>query len=141
MPSIKIIGITEHLKTDDYGDIEKFIKNNNFSDLNGVFKINYIYNNVKTQNKTIYASCSGEIFKHLTTLGRIHLEWGSYLVFEDYGLGRCLKCCGYGHSFKKCQNKYYCTYYADTHSSLDCTYKNYKKFTNCIYNNNTTNTN
>ena len=138
MPSNKIIGITEHLKSEDYGEIEKFIKNNNFNEINGVFKINYIYNNVKTHNKTIYASCSGEIFKHLIFLGRIHLKWGSYLDFEDYGLGRCIKCCGYGHSFK---NEYYCTCSAGNHSSAVCRFKDFKKCTNCIYNNNTNKTN
>lgn len=131
MPSVKIIGIDEQL-SEDYSTIENFIKNKNFGNLNGVFKIQYIYNNKKTNYKTIYANCSSEIFKHLITMGRIYLEWGSYRLYEDYGLGRCSKCCAYGHSMNKCLNEHICTYCAGEHSSMNCKYKKYKKCTNCL---------
>ena len=135
LPTIKIVGIEEDIPDNDYGKMENIIKTKNFEKIEGFFKINNIYTNIKNHNKTIYATCSGAIYKHLMSLGRIYLHWGSYKIYEDYCLGRCQKCCAYGHSKKRCLNTYICSFCAGDHSSVGCRYKTYKKCINCINHN------
>ena len=70
-PTIKIIGIGEELNYKNNEELEENIRNNNFKNIEGLFKINYIYTNPKNKMKTIFASCGADIFHKVKSSGRI----------------------------------------------------------------------
>lgn len=63
---------------------------------------------------------------------KLYIGWQRCRIYEDFNLSRCYKCCGYGHSAKKCANAARCQYCAGNHDGLTCKDKDNKRCANCL---------
>ncbi|XP_069688287.1 uncharacterized protein [Periplaneta americana] len=71
-------------------------------------------------SRHLVVQVSPNIRRELLALQRIKLKWSMCRVEDFTIITRCLKCLGYGHTSKYCNNKQTCSYCAEEHSWKDC---------------------
>lgn len=104
---------------------------NNFIEDTDRLQINYIKLNRRTENYTIYGSCSAGLFHKFMAAEKIYIGWNRYPIYEDISIPRCFKCQGFYHKNSECPNKTACEYCSEEHPAKECP-RNQKKCINCL---------
>jgi hypothetical protein len=135
-PRLKIVGIEKQYEVDE---LENDLYDQNFSDeeKGTSLQVKHI-KQIKNKNTyTAYLEVNPDIYlKIMEGRKKLYIGWQSCKVYNDLGLNRCWKCCGYGHSGKKCTSaNYYCQYCAENHSTGSCPNNQNKKCINCVVTN------
>ena len=83
-------------------------------------------------SRHLVVQVSPNLRRELLALQRIKLKWSMCRVEDFIIVTRCLKCLGYGHTAKYCNNKQICSHCADEHSWKDCRNEHTICCSNCV---------
>lgn len=131
MPRLKIVGIEEKYSPDELYD--EIIKRNLLNTEIHSIKVNHIMHISAKDTYTAFAEVNPQVYQLIMKgTKKLYIGWQSCLVFDDFNIKRCQRCCGYGHSAKKCNKPYYCANCAGEHDTGDCTNAPAIRCINCI---------
>lgn len=147
LPKLKVVGInTEYEKA----ELEENLRAQNFAELSDkVCNVTYIQKMSKNKTElternedtnensfTAYLDVDPSIYHKIMLTGKVYIGWQRCMVYEDLNMKRCYKCCGYGHSIKKCTNRQKCGFCSGEHEAKDCMQKHILQCSNCMESNN-----
>jgi hypothetical protein len=125
--------------------IEKLIDKNNISRSINNFTMKIIYRKKIRLDKAelIVLEVDKETYKYIMESRKKHLfiDWESIVVKNHIKVIQCYKCQNYGHISKNCTKSECCMNCSGQHNSKECTNKEKKICTNCVYRNKKNNSN
>lgn len=127
-PKIKIAGYTGEESLENVEN--KIRKQNKWIDTFDHLKITYIRRPKNNPNSTIYAECSGSLFKKMLNQGKLYIDWERLPIYEDLTVSRCYNCQGFHHKSSKCTKNEVCGNCARNHSTRECD-QHLKRCINC----------
>lgn len=82
----------------------------------------HAYKNAKNPSRrNIILEVAASAYAKIMCDGNVFVGWQRCKVYNDFNIGYCFNCCGFGHSSKKCANEAVCGKCARNHSTRDCT--------------------
>lgn len=130
-PIMKIVGISKEFKTKE--ELEIDINERNFNDLEEKCKVLTIFSNEISTGAII--EVTSNLYKTIKeNKSRIFIGHLNCKVYDVINTNPCVKCAGFGHGGKKCNNDPQCYKCAGQHTAKQCT-SNMTKCRNCEYSN------
>jgi hypothetical protein len=83
------------------------------------------------ESRHVVLEVSPNLWRELVTLQKIKLHWSMCKVEDFISITRCLKCLGFGHTARFCQNQQKCSYCAEDHHWKECENKRSICCSNC----------
>jgi hypothetical protein len=83
-------------------------------------------------SRHVVIEVSPNIRRELVTLQKIKLRWNMCKVEDFVVVTRCLKCLGFGHTTRFCQNQQKCSRCAEDHHWKECEHQNPVRCSNCL---------
>jgi hypothetical protein len=83
------------------------------------------------ESRHVVLEVSRNLRRELVALQKIKLHWSMCKVEDFVSITRCLKCLGFGHTAKFCQNQQKCSYCAEDHHWKECENKRSICCSNC----------
>lgn len=128
-PKLKIVGIDEF---ESPQQLECDLQQRNCPGLGGAVTVLHTYLSRKTQRYTALVEVSSEAYRGIMAEERVYVGCQRCQVYDDFDVGRCYHCCGYGHSAKKCTRAVACAICAGQHETKKCNEKQLLCCINCI---------
>lgn len=123
-PKIKIFGMSININEEDL--MRKLKLQNNFLRGSNIEVIKIFENYKKTFNAIIQVNA--KTFSEMMKMEKVNIGWDKCKVNEHFGLVRCHKCSGFGHTQESCTRIKACGHYGNQHDSNKCNNENI----NCI---------
>lgn len=137
LPTISVIGIDkdECDYTTDKQSLIQSIRAQNSNIVSETAELEVVEVKKRERYYTAIIRTDTVTFNNIMRRGRLNISWNSCKCYENlYSfVGRCYKCCDFGHYADKCtQSEHTCPICAGSHKMDDCQNKDDKKCINCI---------
>lgn len=118
---IKVVGVNEsEYSLGDQEVVAKIKKQNNIQESPNK-KINIIRrSNVVNRRFNIVMEVDATTYGVFIEKKRINIGWNRCLVYNEYGIRRCFRCCRYGHLLKDCKENKVCARCCGSHDFKEC---------------------
>lgn len=133
---IKVAGINEsEYGLTDTEIVSRIESQNNLHDNNLDKKIRVVRKSKVYNNKfSMVLEVDDKSYEMFIEKERLNIGWNRCMVFNDYGIQRCFKCCSYGHMAKECKSNQVCPKCSGCHEFKDCNVVSVK-CVNCVRSN------
>jgi hypothetical protein len=111
---------------------DTILHQNNLSHIEGpVLNIKFTKRTFE-DSRHVVIEVSQNLRRELVALRKVKLHWNLCKAKDFVAITRCLKCLGFGHTSRFCQNQQKCSQCAEDHHWKDCGNQQPPRCTNCL---------
>ena len=128
LPALLVMFVPKEIEDEAIRD--KILQQNNLSHIE--FPVLNIKFTKRTFEDSRHVEVSPNIRRELVALQKIKRHWNMCKVVDFVVVTRCLKCLGFGHTTRFCQNRQKCSRCAEDHHWKECGHQNPIRCSNCL---------
>jgi hypothetical protein len=119
-------------EVEDAEIIDTILQQNNLAHLEDpILNIKFIKNTFE-DSRHVVIEVSSSLRRELVALRKIKLHWSLCQVEDFIVVTRCLKCLGFGHTTRFCQNQQKCSNCTEDHHWRECSNQHSTRCVNCL---------